>query len=138
MRGTRVVTETTCTKCGMLQREDGAHGGMPPPGWSHITVTQRHEGSGWTNNTSHIDGHYCPDCTKGVVEQAQGGTRSKTTPAEQMEELSARVRSTPEYAEAVAELEREERENNEDGCLAQPGALACEHTAALPKEANDG
>ena len=65
--GTTVVTRTECDRCGTRTEHEGADGFTPPPGWASIRVSERHEGSGWTNSTTHAEGHYCPDCWRAVV-----------------------------------------------------------------------
>lgn len=65
--GTKVYTESTCDRCGRIERGKGAYGELPPVGWSGIEITRRGEGEGWTNSTRQINGHICPSCTAAIL-----------------------------------------------------------------------
>jgi len=66
----RVVTKGACDRCGLADERDGAEYGIPPKGWSEITINTRSRGredSGWTNSksTRYLT---CPSCTDAVKE----------------------------------------------------------------------
>ncbi len=59
----KVYTEHRCDRCDKVVIENASNYLYPLAGWASITVTVRHEGTGWTNNTHLISGEICPECT---------------------------------------------------------------------------
>ena len=72
MNDQQVITRTGCFRCPKVEERNGAEAGFPPVGWAAISVSVRHEGTGWTNNTRRIDSFFCPDCTEAVCRTARG------------------------------------------------------------------
>lgn len=74
----QVYTETTCDRCRIKARVEGAHGGFPPEGWSSLTMTRRDKGDGWRERTPQIDAQICPACAAIVLDCFRGVHEAKT------------------------------------------------------------
>lgn len=64
--GIRVYTESTCSKCGMVDVRDGDKGECPPADWARLTLLIRRVGGG-CENIDRFVALLCPEC----IEEAQ-------------------------------------------------------------------
>lgn len=60
--GITVYTESVCGKCGLVDKREGADGGVPPVGWAQAIVSFRTPGSGWSGGAIHTKATLCPSC----------------------------------------------------------------------------
>ena len=83
-----VLTESTCDRCGRVDRRTGAHGDVPPPSWALVTVTFRDPSplyAGWENSALHRR-VLCHDCGIDVKDVSYDKSRASTpVPAERIE-----------------------------------------------------
>ncbi len=65
-----VYTETTCGRCGKVQREEGARNEVPPCNWSECQISKRLLNH-WADKHL-LDIFLCPECTEIMLKDSQG------------------------------------------------------------------
>lgn len=64
----RVLTESTCDRCGAVHTEEGARGDCPPVAWAAVSVSIRQPGAGWAGGSARRDLRLCLDCARQALE----------------------------------------------------------------------
>jgi len=63
----KVLTRSTCDRCGMEEEREHGEGDLPPVEWAALRFDRRLKGAGWTNSRLLWQGILCPPCQDLII-----------------------------------------------------------------------
>ena len=62
----KTYTETVCSRCGRIEREEGPSQGVPPVSWAWMLLRYRARGQGWSGHGHEMELELCETCAYAV------------------------------------------------------------------------